>query len=459
MGPLNSYMNWCNDKYNSSSNFGTRRVLIPVAVMLVGTSLGVSAIAQHILLAPFKLAGGVVNVFVDLGERSARCLCGKGCLATTLHKLSEKLPTLKDFCNTVLNIFKYAIGAFMTLTVGGLFLSPRANFDWQVEWGFLTDKRKAEIDDQAKKQTAVTLGAPNGASVSAPEQVAGASAAATNNGEKDASAEATNNGEKDASAAANGTGEKDAAGVSAAEQVEIELEEVVVVAARKIGSVVATLQAEENKVAAEAKAAATAIAAPAVDGLDHAVQAAIVAAGGHVDTGAAVEDEVDADDSTDGDEEVAGEKNSHETSTDVAIISGKVVGQDNVNVFNQAANSLEASAARVVENVKFKLLTAEQSAQHLAVKIAEKRKEMNERVNKDISKLKEDALAQEQKASAIGKKELPKTYYASFTEKKGELIERIKPIGSYISRTLHLRTTINATEAEEEVAAESAKIA
>jgi len=152
MGSLNKFMTDRYDQFNSTDNCCIRRFLVPAATLVGGTSLEIASFAQNFIATPVKAIGLVANGIVSLSERAVRCISQDGCVTTSLQKLSKELPTLDSFAETVLNVFKYALGAFMTFVIGGVFLSPAKNFEWQLAMGILTEKRKAELETKDAKK-------------------------------------------------------------------------------------------------------------------------------------------------------------------------------------------------------------------------------------------------------------------------------------------------------------------
>lgn len=132
MGPVNNILNSINALNSPNISFVRRETQSRITNLFVTTPTEIAQVAKNILLTPFHAAGAALKAVTHV------TILATG--SKTLKKLDEKLPGFKDLLRTISNVFAYAIGAFLSSTIGILY--PNANYKLHCALGLAVNPKQ-----------------------------------------------------------------------------------------------------------------------------------------------------------------------------------------------------------------------------------------------------------------------------------------------------------------------------
>lgn len=135
MGLVNSVLNRVDALNDLNVGFFKREIHSRATNLFITAPAELGEVAKNILLTPVNAASTVLKTLT----KATVLLTG----SATLKKFDEKLPGFNDLIQSISNVFAYAIGAFLSATVGVLF--PNVNYKLQCSLGLAVNPRYQEI--------------------------------------------------------------------------------------------------------------------------------------------------------------------------------------------------------------------------------------------------------------------------------------------------------------------------
>lgn len=146
MGPINAILNQVNTLNDQNIGFFRKQIQSRATHLLVIAPIESAETIKNIFTLPVQSAGAILKG----ASKAAALVTG----SEAIKKFEEKLPGLKDLLCTICKVFTFAIGAFLSATVGVLY--PKINYNLHCALGLALDPKREKFNANSKYEELMT---------------------------------------------------------------------------------------------------------------------------------------------------------------------------------------------------------------------------------------------------------------------------------------------------------------